>query len=145
MLTNEELLERATNNDATSAAILWVRISRGEIADAVSLAWLRHVAEVVVDEVVNCQEEHSSRRTDGALRAVSLSGRIKRTRWLEEFAAYVEELAPDMTHKSAAQVVPMVEENPLDPTAPYDPDKAERVIQRKRAELRKKLQVPPEE
>lgn len=152
MSTNEEpqtLLEKAMSNDATSAAILWAYISRGEVADSVALAWLRHVAPRIVTDVVNCQEEHSSRRADAALKAVGLSGRIQRTRWIEGFAAFVEEHAPDMTHESAAQVAPMMEMDPINPAAPYDPAKAKRVIQRVRAPLRKrtrkKLRVPPKE
>lgn len=148
MLTDEEqqsLLAKATGNDPTSAAILWTLILREEIADSVALAWLRHVAARIVTNVVNCEEEHSSRRADGALRAVGLSGRVNRTRWLEQFAEFIEEHDPSWTNKAAAQAVPLVEEDPLDPTTPYDPNNAERVIQRTRAEIRKKLRVPPKE
>lgn len=146
----QTLLEKAMGgNDATAAATLWAYISRGEVSDAVALAWVRHVATRVVTDVVCSKEARKARRADAALKAVGLFGRVNRTRWLEEFAVSIETDDPSFTHKLAAQVAPLLEGDPIDPKAPYDVGKAERIIQRKRADVRKgarkKLQVPPKE
>lgn len=153
----KELFKKASGNDPTSAAVLWTRLAEGSVSNETALAWLRHIAPRIVDDVVNFQGDHASRRTDAALRAIGLSGKKRRIQWLEEAAEMIESSVPELTDKEAAQLIGMIETDPLNPSGPFDADKAEGQVRRARQAIhkrqgtrrrrgtRKKSQVPPKE
>ncbi len=78
----DRLLAQAMGNDHKAAADLWRAIASGEIDDDLVVTWMRHVAILVVADVLDADIE-SNRRAEAALHALRISGQRERHRELK--------------------------------------------------------------
>jgi hypothetical protein len=88
----DRLIAQAMGNDHKAAADLWRAIASGEIDDDLVVTWTRHVASLVVADVLDADIE-SNRRAEAALHALRISGRQDQHGELRKLVASIESCA----------------------------------------------------
>ena len=92
----DQAFQRALNGDTTQAAEMWRAIAEGRVDAAEALIWARHVAQQVVERVVD-GGLHGAERPRAALVALGFRGQIDKYQVEKELVENILDFIPEMT------------------------------------------------